>query len=158
MGHDYDIRYHYSAEYSNADALARLPAGPDVAFDREEEVGAITSEFLQMATEVINRFPITLKLRGECTKNDTVLSQVVNGWPTSGPECKMDALKPYFNAQMEICEVNGVLLRDCRVIVTQELQSKVITMLHQSHRGIVCMKTMARLYVWWPNIETRGPQ
>ena len=53
----------------------------------------------------------------------------------------MDALKPYINAQMEICEVNGVLLRDCRVIVPQELESKVITMLHQSHRGIVRMKT-----------------
>ena len=95
---------------------------------------------------------------GECTKKDTVLSQVVNsvrnGWPISGPECKMGALKPFFNAHMEICEVNGVLLRDCRVIVPQELQSKVITMLHQSHRGIVRMKTMARLYVWWPNIET----
>ena len=66
----------------------------------------------------------------------------------------MDALKPYFDAEMEICEVNGViLLQDCRVIVPQELQSKVITMLHQSHHRIVRMKTMARLYVWWPNIE-----
>ena len=158
MGHDYDIRYRSSAEHSNADALSRLPAGPDVAFDREEEVGAITAEVQQIATDVINEFPITSKLVEKCTKKDKVLSQVVNfvrnGWPTSGPECKMDALKPYINAQMEICEVNGVLLRDCRVIVPQELQSKVITMLHQSHRGIVRMKTMARLYVWWPNIET----
>ena len=53
----------------------------------------------------------------------------------------------------EIYEVNGVLLRACRVIVLQELQSKVIIKLHQSHRGIVRMKTMARLYVWWPNID-----
>ena len=158
MGHDYDIRYRSSAEHSNADALSRLPAGPDVAFDREEEVGAITAEVQQIAAEVINEFPITSKLVGECTNKDTVLSQVVNfvrnGWPTSGPECKMNIMKPYFNAQMEICEVNGVLIRDCRVIVPQELQSKVITMLHKSHRGIVRMKTMARLYVWWPNIET----
>ena len=152
MGHDYDISYRSSAEHSNADALSRLPAGPDVAFDREEEVGAITAEVQQIATEVINEFPITSKLVGECTKKDIVLSQVVNfvrnGWPTSGPECKMNSMKPYFNAQMEICEVNGVLVRDCRVIVPQELQSKVITMLHKSNRGIVRMKTMARLYVW----------
>ena len=158
MGHDYDIRYRSSAEHSNADALSRLPAGTDVAFDREEEVDTITAEVQQIATEVINEFPITSKLVEECTKKDKVLSQVANfvrnGWPTSGPECKMDALKPYINAQMEICEVNGVLLRDCRLIVPQELQSKVITLLHQSHRGIVRMKTMARLYVWWSNIET----
>ena len=57
----------------------------------------------------------------------------------------MDALKPYLNAHMEICEVNCVLLRDCCVIVPQELQSKVITMLHQTHHGIFRMKTMARL-------------
>ena len=158
IGHDCDIRYRSSTEHTNAAALSRLPAGPDVTFDREEEIGAIISEVPQIATEVISEFLITSKLVGECTKKDTVLSQVLNfvcnGWPTSGPECKMDALKPYFNAQMEICEVNGVLLlQDCRVIVPQELQSKVITMLHQSHRGIVRMKTMARLYVWWPNIE-----
>lgn len=65
----------------------------------------------------------------------------------------MDALRPFFNTQTEICQVNGVILRDCRVVVPQELQTKVITMLHQSHRGVVRMKTMARLYVWWPNIE-----
>ena len=93
---------------------------------------------------------------GECTKKDTAMSLnfVCSGWPTSGPECNTDALKPHYKSQMEICEVNGVLLRDCRVIVPQELQSKVITMLHQSYRGIVRMKTMARLYDWWPNIET----
>ena len=63
-GPDYDIRNRSSAEHSNADALSRLPAGPDVAFDREEEVGAITSEVLQIATEVINEFPITSMLVG----------------------------------------------------------------------------------------------
>ena len=158
MAHDYDFRYRSSAEHSNTEALSRLPAGRYVAFDREEEVGAITSEDLQIVTEVISEFPITSRLVVECTKKDTVLSQVLNfvcnGWPTSGPECKMDTLKPYFNTQMGICEVNGVLLRDYRVIVPQELHSKVITMLQQSHRGIVRMKMMVRLYVWWPNIET----
>ena len=130
----HDIRYRSSAEHSNADALSRLPVGLDVAFDCEEEVGAITSEVLQIAAEVISELPIMSKLVGDCTKKDTVLSQVLNfvcnGWPTSGPECKMDALKPYFNTQMEIYEVNGVLLRDCRVIVLQELQNKVIIELH----------------------------
>ena len=90
IGHDYDIRYRSSAEHTNADALSRLPAGPDIAFDREEEVGAIISEVLQITTEVISEFPITSKLVEECTKKDTVLSQglnfVCNGWPTSGPE------------------------------------------------------------------------
>ena len=144
MGHDYDIRYRYSAEHNNA-------------YDRKEEVGAITSEVQQIATGVICVFPITSKLVGECTKKDTIMSQVLNfvrnGWPTSGPEGKIDALKTYFNAQMEISDVNGVLLRDCRVIVPHELHTKVISILHQSRREIVRMKTMAQLYVWWPNIE-----
>ena len=67
MGLDYDIRYRSSTEHSNAGALSRLPAGPYVAFDHEEEVGAITSEVLQITTEVISEFPITPKLVGECT-------------------------------------------------------------------------------------------
>ena len=72
------IRYRSSAEHSNADALSRLPAGPYVAFDREEEVGAITYEVMQIATEVISQFSITSKLVGDCTKKDTLLSQVLN--------------------------------------------------------------------------------
>ena len=55
---------------------------------------------------------------GECTKKATVLSQepefVRNVYPTTGPECKMDALRLFFNTQTE-CHVNGVLLRGCRI-------------------------------------------
>ena len=98
---------------------------------------------------MIGESSITSKLVGECTKKDTVLLKVLNfvsnGWPTSGPDCKMDALKQYFNAQMEICEVNGVQLRYCRMISTG-VQSNDITLLHQYHRGIIRMKTMAQLY------------
>ena len=68
VGHDYEIRYRSMTDHRNAVALSRLPAGPYIAFDREEEVGAITSEVLPIATEVINEFPITSKLVVECSE------------------------------------------------------------------------------------------
>ena len=104
MGHDYDIRYRSSAESSNAPALSRLPASPAVAFDREEEVGAITPEVMQITTEVINEFTITSKLVGGVHQEgySPVACGKLRAQRTFGPECKMDALKPYFNAQMEM--------------------------------------------------------
>ena len=76
MGHAYDIRYRFSAEHSKADALSRLPAGPDVTFDCDEKVGAITSEVQQIATEVVSEFQITSKLVGECTKKARVQDEL----------------------------------------------------------------------------------
>lgn len=45
------------------------------------------------------------------------------------------------------------MLRGIRVIVPLKHQSSVLAELHQNHPGIVRMKSLARLYVWWPNLD-----
>ena len=49
--------------------------------------------------------------------------------------------------------MTSVLLRDSRVIIQTALRARVLNMLHLTHIGIVCMKSLARMHVWWPNIE-----
>lgn len=43
----------------------------------------------------------------------------------------------------------GCILRGIQVIVPCEFQSDILDELHEKHPGIVRMKSLARLYVWW---------
>ena len=40
-----------------------------------------------------------------------------------------------------------------KVVVPQSCQKKVLEELHTSHPGIVKMKSLARIHVWWPSID-----
>ena len=45
------------------------------------------------------------------------------------------------------------LLWGMRVIVPAKHRKQVLEELHIGHLGIVCMKSLARIHVWWPKID-----
>ena len=48
---------------------------------------------------------------------------------------------------------NGCLLLGLRVVIPKKYHSSVLKLLHEGHPGITCMKSLARLHVWWPTIN-----
>ena len=40
-----------------------------------------------------------------------------------------------------------------RVVIPSKLRQQVMDELHTSHAGIVRMKSLARIHVWWPSID-----
>ena len=62
-------------------------------------------------------------------------------------------VRTYLNAQTEITSKDGVLLRDSRVIIPTAFRARVLNMLQLTHIEIVRMQSLARIHVWWPNIE-----
>lgn len=92
------------------------------------------------------------------TQTDPVLSKVLlytqKGWPEA-----VDAdLKPYFNRRSELTIEVGCLMWGMRVIVPESCRKAVLAELHTSHPGIVKMKSLACVHVWWPGIDKHVEQ
>lgn len=144
-GYEYDIEYRRSTEHGNCDALSRLPL-PQCHNDGEGEVHAL------LFHDVIDTAITSKRVRIE-TSRDRILSDVYSfisqGWPS---QVNVE-LQSYFQHRNELTISQGCILWGRRVIIPCKLRSRILEELHESHMGIVRTKTLARSYVWWPNID-----
>ena len=74
----------------------------------------------------------------------------MTGWPQ---ESTSESLKRFFSRRLEITEEEGCLLWGIRVIIPRSFREHVLKELHVSHPGIVRMKLLALLHVWWPGLD-----
>ncbi|KRX86426.1 Uncharacterized protein T4E_8997 [Trichinella pseudospiralis] len=58
-----------------------------------------------------------------------------------------------FSRQLEISVHKDCLLWGNRVVIPIQARSRLFTMLHNGHPGIVHMKALARSYFWWPKMD-----
>ena len=100
--------------------------------------------------------PVTAEQVATATKKDPLLSQVYrytqSGWPTEVD----DVLLAHWNHRTELSIERGCLLCGIRVVIPQKLlQERLLKELHKDHPGIVCMKEIARSYIWWEGVGKR---
>lgn len=146
-GFNFDIKY-VQTKNNIADFLSRLPV--HIAEVENDDSDALQINYLTEASDLnLNLLDIERALH-----KDNILSKIItfvkSGWPK---QTKDSALKPYFRKKEEINIVNNVLVWGHRVIIPESFQSRVLEMLHNTHMGIVKMKSLARSYVWWPNLN-----
>ena len=150
-GFDYEIGHRKSQEIANADCLSRLPDASEKQEKREPMVTVLHTEVLPCAREEIRNH----------TRKDAVLSKVMrytlDGWPNHLAEDEAE-LKPFYDRRNEITLEKGVLMWGMRIIVPPKLRGSVLTELHEGHMGVVKMKSVARSYVWWPQIDRQIEQ
>ena len=158
MGFQYDIRYKRSSENGNADALSRLPLGPDPTFDSDDDLE--NQSLSHSIREEISSHPIDPAVVGKFTNNDPTLQAVIqcinNGWPANKPT---DTDLGQFWVQRDSLTIHDnvlLLQRDAhyRVVIPKALQTATLDTLHSSHWGVVKIKQLARRYVWWSSINT----
>ena len=64
-----------------------------------------------------------------------------------------EELRAYGTRRFELTTEAGVLLWGRSVIVPPKFQTSVLKQLHETHQGVVRMKSLTRLHTWWPQID-----
>ena len=144
---EYTMKFRGTAEHGNADALSRLPLPEQLSSDH-------TPPELVLLAEHLENSPVTADQIRRWTEKDPDLAAVLQftkqGWPRS-LDRGSSQLKPFFCKRSELSVYNGCLLWGTRVVVPKEGREAV---LHEGHPGMERMKSLARMYVWWPGISS----
>ncbi|XP_039757370.1 uncharacterized protein K02A2.6-like [Pararge aegeria] len=146
-GYNYDIEF-VSSSKNCADALSRLPSHSSNIREPKNEVTYVNfvEDFL----------PITHDDIKKKSSKDLLLSKVMSciqsGWPAS---CSDERMRPYYLRRHELYCERGCIMWGYRLVVPDSLQKGILKQLHVGHLGIVKAKSLARSYVWWPNIDAQ---
>ncbi|CAK1600392.1 unnamed protein product [Parnassius mnemosyne] len=129
------------------DALSRLPQPVHKRLPKSEGMNYINF--------VENFLPVTNDDVRTATASDPELSRILtyvqSGWPAS---CPKEVLQQYYIKRNELYIDRGCIMWGYRLVIPRTLRKKILMQLHTGHMGIVKTKSIARSYVWWPNIDT----
>ena len=149
--YDYDVVYRKSADHGNADALSRLPS--EMA---QVSGGGLEKWIHQVSKVMCGNLPVTSAEVKKHTARDRDLSRVMqfmmDGWPQK-LSSEEKSFQPFHTRRDELSIIGGVIMWGMRVVIPITLRNKILDELHECHLGIVKMKSLARLHVWWPNID-----
>ena len=104
--------------------------------------------------EKLEDSPVTAKHIKAWSRVDPVISQVLEfvhtGWPSETNDVN---LKPYWKRKTELSSCDGCLIWGNRVVIPEVGRAEVLQELHDSHPGETRMKRLARMFVWWPEMD-----
>ena len=147
---EYSLKFKRTAEHANADALSRLPLPVEPATTE-------TPPELVLLADHMSESPVTATQIRSWTRKDPELSLVVQflqqGWPSKSSCGDSPKLAPFLSKKLELSLFEGCVLWGTRVVVPTQGRKGVLVELHEGHPGIARMKSLARMYVWWPGIN-----
>ena len=145
--YEYTISFRKTEDHGNADALSRLPL-------------KVTNEDTPKPPELVllmnhlGESPVTARHIRVWTRRDPILSKVKDyiqrGWPSERDK----ELSDYRAKRTELSVYHGCILWGARVVVPHQGRKAVLQELHEGHPGMTRAKGLARMFVWWPGLET----
>ena len=145
--YEYTLSFRNTTAHGNADALSRLPL-------KIQPSTSDTPPELVLLAEHLAESPVTADQIRTWTQRDPSLSKLLqyiqSGWPgTVDP-----ALSSFTSKKEELTSLNGCILWGTRVLIPKPGREAVLQELHCGHPGITKMRSLARMFVWWPSIDS----
>ena len=153
--YEFKMKYKPGKEMIIADTLSR-------AYLTDED----SSQNSQMDDElegyvhtVVNRIPASAEgleqIRKETASDETMktlTATIRRGWPESRKQVPND-IQDFWNYRDELSEVEGILLKQDKIIIPPNLRVKMLEKIHQSHFGMEKCKRRARDIMFWPRMN-----
>lgn len=153
------LRFHFSIihvpgkDLVLADTLSRAPEG--VPTDQDFILESDTSFFIDYVMESLPASECRLKEIQEEQRKDPICVKLVQYCNQEWPDRShlSISLKPYYQFSSEISIVNGLLMRNSRIIIPAKLRADVLAQIHTGHQGLNKCRERARQSVWWPGLS-----
>ncbi|XP_055588819.1 uncharacterized protein K02A2.6-like [Uranotaenia lowii] len=156
--YDFEIRYISTNSFGHADVLSRL-INSHVRPEEEHVIASLELEksVRTVVDESFQAFPLSFKAVQSETKSDTSLQQVIRfvneGWPTKKTSITDPGIQQFFQRRECLSVVTGCLLYGERLVIPPRFRKRVLQQLHKRHPGVERMRSLARRYVYWPNVD-----
>lgn len=143
--YDLTVNYAKGSEMQLPDTLSRayLPAEQSEIHLLNTDIRALVSisdskyAELQQATEA---------------ELPELLTTILNGWPSNRSSVPRQA-QAYWDSRAELTVVDGIILKGNRVTIPPSLKRHMISLIHESHLGMVKSKQRAREVLFWPGMS-----
>ncbi|XP_037931465.1 uncharacterized protein K02A2.6-like [Teleopsis dalmanni] len=149
-GFNYKIEY-VKGHLNHADNLSRIP---QTHYDETMNDNHDDDESYIYSIQEQSHLNLNFKNIAQQTRRDPILSKVsdavLNGTINN---LKGNQFTSFTTKSIELTVDRGCLLWGYRIVIPQKLRQSVLHKLHESHLGVVKTKSIARSYVWWPNID-----
>ena len=87
------------------------------------------------------------------TAKDPLLAQVLQYILVGWPEHTREDFKPYSSKRLELTELDGCIVWCGRVLIPEPGRKHILAELQSGHPGGSRMKALARMFVWWPEMD-----
>ncbi len=151
--YDFVIKHKPGKDLVVADTLSRAPL-PDIDPEIEKEISCYVHTLL-------STLPVTDKMMARlkrATSEDESLQQlrttVLSGWPETKQEVPIKA-REYWHCREEISEIDGILLKNERIIIPSSLRPEMLEKIHVGHMGVEKCKRRARDVLYWPGMNSQ---
>lgn len=135
-GFDYNIKLRKTTEHANADYFSRL--------EHKEELKENLTDDDIFYLKQVSILPVTFQTIQKATAKDTELQQLYQ---------EIQSGKGNKKELHEYSLQNNCIFYGIRIVIPRSLQQQILQELHMAHTGMVKMKSLARSYVWWKNID-----
>jgi hypothetical protein len=145
QGYNFVLTHRPGTQNQLADGLSRLPSPNNKSnIDLDLRV-----DHIDFSTSMIGKIRSSIE-------QDPVLQQlqetIITGWPEHIKDLPTD-LRTYWGLRDSLSIENGVIYKGQQLLIPKPQQNNILEQLHTAHMGQEKTKLLAKVTVYWPNIN-----